>query len=52
MVIQTAKPTENIAVPIDATSAMNDIIFSPLRAKFWMTFIMAIVSKVLVTIVD
>jgi hypothetical protein len=46
MVIQIAKPTEKIAVPIEEISAMKDIIFSPLRAKFQMTFIMAIVAKV------
>ena len=29
IVIQTAKPTENIAQPMDDTSEMMDILFSP-----------------------
>jgi hypothetical protein len=29
IVIQIAKPTENIAQPADAISAMKDILFSP-----------------------
>jgi len=33
IVIHTAKPTENIAVPTDATSAMIDIFYSPLQVS-------------------
>jgi hypothetical protein len=36
MVIHTAKITEKIAVPIDAKSAMNDIIYPPDKL-YWMT---------------